>query len=467
MFSEDFRADSFMRNKLIGLGNKKKDVEMHNRPLLRVGQTLDVAELEGLYSTDAIAQKVVNRIPEMAVSGGIDLKVSGKSIESDLMREIRHSGIIKSMGAASKLARLYYRGAAVILDIDDGQPPNAWHQPVNRRNIKSVRVAYVADGIRVFPFVQSLIDLEPEYYQVALGAVGSEEIAPYQKNLAESLGNARFHRDRVLWLDGVWTPPNIKLQLQGSISQLGLFWGHYSRYEAAKAHVSNMLHRDQVLNIKRKGLSSILIGSTAAEETSLRQEAETIADRMLSLGVALSDSDNTEFDIISRKFDHLKSVIDEFKYAAVAASGGLTELSLFGLSTQTSGLAKDDLRDRSLEAQNVNQYQEDIWREPLEKFLELFFLAKEGPTKGNPPKNWELEFPSSLHLTEVEKAELRSKQAATDKTYVIDMKIPHAIAAKTSLPGRWSILSELPEDFEAAPDTAPPVPQGREEEVEQ
>jgi hypothetical protein len=433
----EYRQDGILRNTLLGLGADGRDVEHGTRPNLPCRRTMTTQELEGLYANDPIAQKVVNKIPEAAVRGGIAINIGGKLADADLMRSIRHTGLVDALGRASRYARLYYRGAAVVLDIDDGQPDGSWNKPVNKKNVKSVAIAFVADGDRVYPSQQNILGIEPDLYTAAISHGESNQISH----------SSHFHKDRVLWLSGVFTPPNIAIQLDGDISLLANFWTHYQRYVTASALALNMMARSELLNMKRKGLNIMLASSSAAEERSLRREGENIRDRANALGIVVSDMDDTEFEVIKRDLNHITGLIDGFRIDAIAASGGLSELDLFGLSSASSGLAKDDLRDRMMTAIAIQEYQEMQWRKPCERFLELLFLSKDGPTNGTPPKNWELTFPDNLKLTPEESGGLRSQQSNTDKIYV-DMGFPADLMIKTRFgSGEWSPQTEIPDNF--------------------
>lgn len=454
----DYREDGILRNQMLGLGDSGRDIDLHNEIDDTLYEAQTSQQLEALYAKDAIAQKVVSKIPDAAARGGFDLSVGGEPVEADLARAIRKTGISLALSKAAKLSRIYYRGGSVVLDIDDGQSgPATWARAVDKRNIKSVRVAFVADGERIYQAVRSIIQLPPTYYEMSLTDAFTSSLSEDNRSMLEGVSANRIHSDRVLHLDGEWTPPGVEIQLNGTISRLALFWHHYSRYEAAKASAANMLHRSEVLNMKRKGLNMMLAGATAEEEHSLKREAANIRNLANNFGVVVSDMENTEFSVISRNLAHLKELLDEFRNNAIAASGGLSELDIFGLSTQTNGLASNDIRDRIMTAGVVADYQNSELREPLEKFLELLFLAKEGPTNGKPPKNWEIEFPTTLTLTPQEEGALRAQQAETDTKYKA-MGLPAELILQNRFgSGRWSGQTELPEDFKIeAPPPAPP-----------
>ena len=428
----DFRSDGVMRNAVLGIGGIA-DVDEHSRPMPLAGQQYTASELEGFYARSAIARKVVNLIPDRAQRGGFLLQQGHKPVDAKLSRAVRHTGIGHAISKASKLSRMYRSGSVVLIvdDNQDGQPN--WDKPINKNQIKSVSVGFVADGERLRPIQRSIIQIPSSHYQMALQDDLATERSAEQQQQLDGLRLNQVHSDRILSLEGTWTPPNVEVRLDGTLSVLAGFFDPWSRYEAALSAASNLMNRSEMLVIKKENFNLLLSGASAAEEASLKREARNIRDRANRNSVLFADK-NTDYEVISRKLSDIKPLLDEFRFNVVAASGGLTELDLFGLSTQTSALSSRDIGDRMATAAIVQDYQEFEVRDPLEKFLELLFLSKDGPTKGNELKDWEIEFPTTLQLTVAEEVDLKSKMAATDKEYVA-MGLPAELVLKSRFSG--------------------------------
>ena len=453
----EFREDGILRSTVLGFGQRGRDLEADIRPTLHGGKTLSTQELENLVS-EPICQKVVAKIPDAALRGGMSLKIDENAADKKILREIRKTGIIKSLAQASKLARIYYRGAAVVLDVDDGQEDGSWMNPVNMNSVRSVKVAWVADGDRVYPSSRNVLGIMPKQFEAALAISGSDDFDGRDRIEENDLN--KIHSSRVLWMPGIWTPPAIALRLDGELSLLSLFWEKYKRYEAAMSSAANLLHKSEILNMKRKGLNMMLASASVAEESSIKEEARNVRDLANNFGIVMSDAETDEFSVISRNLSHISGLLNDFRIDVVAASGGLSELDLFGLSTHTSGLNGDGIESRMISAATVDEFREMEWREPLEKFLELLFLAKEGPTKGKVPESWEIVWPSTLQLTQEEKIGLRLKQAQIDEIYVTKMGLPKELVLKARFGGaEWSDELELPENFKVEDPPAPAPPQ--------
>jgi phage-related protein (TIGR01555 family) len=57
-------------------------------------------------------------------------------------------------------------------------------------------------------------------------------------------------------------------------------------------------------------------------------------------------------------------------------------------------------------------------RPQLNRLVRILLRAKTGPTKGTEPESWKVVFPPLWEMTDLEKAELRNKQAQTDVAYI-------------------------------------------------
>jgi hypothetical protein len=54
----------------------------------------------------------------------------------------------------------------------------------------------------------------------------------------------------------------------------------------------------------------------------------------------------------------------------------------------------------------------------VEQIFSYILASKEGPTRGRPPRNWSVSFPSAFTETNKEKADIRAAQAQIDNTYI-------------------------------------------------
>jgi phage-related protein (TIGR01555 family) len=75
----------------------------------------------------------------------------------------------------------------------------------------------------------------------------------------------------------------------------------------------------------------------------------------------------------------------------------------------------------------------------LRRVHELIMLAKDGPTKGQVPDSWSLQYPSLWQMTPKEEAEIRELQSRTDQVYLVNsVVLPEEIALSRFKPDGWS-----------------------------
>jgi hypothetical protein len=82
------------------------------------------------------------------------------------------------------------------------------------------------------------------------------------------------------------------------------------------------------------------------------------------------------------------------------------------------GLGKEGRFEERLWASLVENWQELYCMSAVEQIFSYILASKEGPTRGRPPRNWSVSFPSAFTETDKEKADIRSAQAQIDNTYI-------------------------------------------------
>jgi phage-related protein (TIGR01555 family) len=421
--ADDFRVDGILQNTFTKLGGNR-DVENYNRP--RIDCPLSKLDLENLFATDAMCQRVCTLTPDEMKAGEVTLKGVDDAIQKKFTTWMRKNRFKQLCRDATVLAQIYDRGAAVVLDVQDGKP---WDQPVNKRTVKGVTPLFVADGYKILPVPTTIAEWEPTYYQFAfnvdqsLDANGVESSVKTAVNQLKTGNLDRIHKDRFLWFPGIWCPPDVEQRFQGSPSRLAIFWRKYCRYEMGLGLAVNLMSRMSIINYQRKGLSTLLNSTDQGSEAKLLREMQLVQNAFHNLGLIMSDMDNHKVEIITRNFAELANLIDRFRQSAIAASD-LTEMELFGMTLNGTGLSNDDMRDRMMRASRVKREQENYWLPHFEKVAEYWLLAN---TKVGNNSDWEIEFASTLMLTPQEEQQLKAEAVGLDVNYVsigaIDPKV--------------------------------------------
>jgi hypothetical protein len=464
-----FNVDGVIRNVATKLGGRE-DIDTYSKPQDLGKCWLSQCELEDFYASDSFAQKVVGLIPAEMMLGGVEIQFEGgtafhedekqqakeslaeqvkfRNSANKFHRYLRKSKIVRAMYEANLLTNLYNRGAGVVLDIRDGR---RWNDPVDVDNIDSFRVAFVADGYRLIPTYLGF-SVEPEYFTVTLSAtdpLGDDFSDNESGNLIQQARQKgaiavsrylaennldRIHPDRVLWQEGVYTPWSLRTRTSdgGSVGRLQRFWPHYSRYVGGLGAASNILHRMEVLNVKRSGLVRLLTKHGADAEQMIREQMESLQLMMTNLGIALTDKEQTDLEIVRRSLGGVPQVLNEFKRAMIANSGGIPEIFLFDHVSVSGGLGGNDSQPRTLLADAVHSRQITEHLDHYEKFFEYLLRSRRGPTGGEDPDNWVVYFPSTLKLSLTEQVALQERHARVDKMYR-----EMGVSSRSIIQSRW------------------------------
>jgi hypothetical protein len=489
-FGQD-RLDGAVMNELLKLGGEQ-DMDNHSRPGNFEAERLSPEELEDFFLVP-IAERVCTLIPSLIKSGGFQVMAEdfGSSLadrkkkrefQSKMQTAIRQSRILPMMWEAVVQASIYNSGAAVILEVDDNPDrsltarPN-WDQPVNWSQIRSVKALFVLSGRDIRPETQRIDLGQPRLFRFSIQQPQHGIAAPPlddaddprsreerdRRLAAEAIaanGLSSIHEDRILWIEGGYTPPKARARYNGSIGRLQRFWPAYSRYAAALGAASNMLHRSELIEVAKEGwVDTLRAIGTAAGRQKLRDELNTMLYSLTNMGMVVRDKKKTEIKVIKRSVGGFGQMIGYFKQDMISQSG-LTEMHLFGFTTVSGGLSGNDWRDRAHLELQCDIRRESEWREPIEKFMALLLNAESGPTKGKEPSGWRVEFRNTLTLTPVEEADMRSKQANTDKIYA-ELGLPQADILVNRFEGKFSTetvlldMEGLVGKLEAAADAPP------------
>ena len=82
------------------------------------------------------------------------------------------------------------------------------------------------------------------------------------------------------------------------------------------------------------------------------------------------------------------------------------------------GMGKEGRFEERQWAHIIEDWQQNYMLRPVTQIFDLILKSKEGPTKGMPPKNWSVYFPSVFVETDDEKAALRLTMAQVDAQYI-------------------------------------------------
>ncbi len=427
------RSDGSLVNVITGLGTSKDQ-----SAYTRVGNPslLDQTSLERLYSyglprryVDAVANEVLRHKTTIKLAGDVEPQKSAELINS-FNRYLQDSQFFFKLTEVIKLQRLY-GGAALVLLIDDGLPPE---EPVDVSRIRAVNDYIPLSRYELVPMDVTFTDYsKPEYYLITT----SQRLTADQQ---ESYVNLKIHHSRVARFDGLYLPWNSRSNNKGwGQSVLASFWEAYKRYESALGGLEHIAKDSDIFTHKIPGLFQRIAAGNEAD-LKKRLEANNLSRSMYG-GLVIDTEEEVEF--LNRNLANLAGALDPFVKNLQAVTGWPSTI-LMGESP--GGLGKEGRYEERVWASIVEEWQENYLRTPITEIFQYLLLSKYGPTGGRNPEAWTVEFPSVFTQTDEEKTALRVQMAQTDAQY-IQLGVLNSIEVRTSRFGttEYSIETELNE----------------------
>lgn len=415
----------------MGLTTKDKTVatSVGARPILCE------AELEALYThgiprryVDAISDEILRHRTTIKLGG--DQAAKSKDLIGTFEEYLKATQFHHAFAEVVKLQRLY-GGAGLVLLIDDGQ---AEEEPVDTARIRSVKGYVPLSRHELIPEDFSITDYsKPSHYRVTT----SQRLTPQQSG---NYVNVRIHSSRVARFDGLYLPWNTRVRNTGwGLPVLQLIWEAYKRYETAMAGLEAMTTDSDLFVHKIPGLFNRI---ASGNESDLRKRLEANNLSRSVYGGMVVDTEE-ELSFLNRALGNIASATDPFVKDLQAATGWPASI-LMGDSP--GGLGKEGRFEERVWSSLVEQWQELYCRTSVTEIFTYILASKEGPTRGRPPAQWSLEFPSCFTETTSEKAALRVQIAQVDMQYV-NMGVLNPIEVRESRFGgtEYSIETTLNE----------------------
>lgn len=429
------RNDGALVNVLTGMGLASKDKTVST--VVGSRTFLAEAELEALYThgiprryVDAISDEILRHRTTIALGG--DDQPNANDLISSFEEYLKVTQFHHALAEVIKLQRLY-GGAGLVLLIDDGLPEE---EPVDVTRIRAVRGYVPLSRYELIPEDFTITDYsKPSHYRITT----SQRLTPDQQG---SYVNVRIHSSRVARFDGLYLPWNVRVRNTGwGQSVLQLIWESFKRYESAMSGLESMTTDSDLFVHKIPGLFQ-RVASGNESDLRKRLEANNLS-RSVYGGMVVDVEEDLQF--LNRALSNIASATDPFVKDLQAATGWPASI-LMGDSP--GGLGKEGRFEERVWASLVEQWQEVYCRTPITEIFTYILASREGPTRGRPPANWAVDFPSVFTETTSEKAALRLQVAQVDAQY-LNLGVLNALEVREARFGgtEYSIETTLDEQF--------------------
>lgn len=353
-------------------------------------RTSHTAELEDMYRTSWIVDRMVNVVAEDMIRGGVDIRAQLAPGEiDDLQRVMQTSGTRSRLSDAIKWGRLYGGALAVILiDGEDMAAPLA----LDTIPRGAYRGLYVLDRWQVTPSVTLIDDLGPslgypEYYTVN----------------AQTMQGQVVHHSRALRFIGVELPYNQRISEQhwgGSVVDRA--YDRILALDSATQGAANLLYKSFLRVIGVEGLRSILASGGKAEKSLLKM-FDMIRQLQSNEGITLLDKNDT-FQTAGFTFAGVYDALQAFA-EQIAGATGIPLVRLLGQSPRGFSTGESDLR---IYYDTIATLQDD----DLRPAYDLLFRVMSRHLWGKPlPGGFSFDFLSLYQLSDLEKAQIATADA--------------------------------------------------------
>lgn len=426
-----YRVDSW-QSELTGLGRLASDKRTTHTAKQPYYLTRD--ELDDLYEGDYLARRIVSKLPQMEIRSGYEIEhLDNEDLESATHELLKQLDFDRKLREARTWERLH-GGAVMILGCADGLQDQA--MPLNENGLRAVRWVEVLDRWQV--------QIEEWQTKPDKNHFGKPELFRLQARDSRSRDLPQLvHASRCIWFPGAHTTPRMRERLQGwGASVLQPMYDVLRDFGTSYEGASLLCQEIGYAVYKMKNLATSLAGG----------KKSAIADRLEMMAVAsgiikakVLDADLEDFERKGINVQGLPQLLQIFQ-ATVAAAADMPITVLFGRSP--AGQNSTGESDMENWYGSIQESQEDNVAPPLEKFLRLLFLSKEGPSQAKLPERFTVKFKPLDVPSDSEIATTRSAQASVDQIYMnAGVLSPQEVRDSRFGSGEYSLQTNLDDTF--------------------
>lgn len=396
-------------NVLTGLAIKGKD----KRTGRKIQATmLTEFEVEELYAGDDMARKSVDLLAEDMLREG--WRIISPDVDDDTLEAIMDK--YDSLGGdyliqqAVEWSRLY-GGCGILLGIDDGNLSNP-AEPLDTERIKDFNYATL---FHRYELVRQEIEDDP--LDPNFGMPRNYRLSPRNAS-SNPQGNqlvVDIHYTRILRFDGDRLPRRLFIENgYWSDSILSKMENHLYNYNSSYDSVAVLMQDFAQSIFKIKDLSSIVAAKDG--EAKIQQRVRLVEATRSLINAAIIDAEDEAFERQTTSMQNLDSILGKFEHRLVQASG--YPHTVFLGEAPGGGLGDGERAETRDYYDFVSRQQELKLKPQLMELVELIMLDPSGPTGGEVPEVWDIEFNPLWQPDQKEVTQTQKTQAETDAIYI-------------------------------------------------
>jgi phage-related protein (TIGR01555 family) len=445
------RLDSIV-NFLSGFGDPRKDKGAAGRP--RAFVPLTENELRSLYRCNGHARRWVDVMPDEGTRKGWRVDVTeaeeepeeprqeppegdemdtearepqeAPDVEDDVDEtagldvmhdEDRRLHVWSKVGDASRWGRR--DGGAWIMVVTDedfaGEDTGIGErlrEPLDLDSLRSVDnlVVVTKDDVDVWSYESNIRDpnyRQPKIYNVTLTARGDVDREPGETSIEGS--SILVHNSRMIYFEGATVDDRTRFENGGvGDSILQAAWDQIRNLTTIEQAGANLAQEMHLHVLKIGGLATM----QAQDQLALLEgRMRLIAKSKASTGLIVM-GDGEEYQTLAANVTGFREFQGTAK-DALAAVAGIPQTILFGQAP--GGLSTDDGAGREQMNTLIATWQWHKLKLPLVQLYTILFSQADGPTSGEVPEQWDLNFNPVSELSAPEQAGLEKTHAETDQ----------------------------------------------------
>lgn len=392
------RADEWL-NIITGQGYKGRDKRTAAQ---FVCEPISHEEARHLWRGDDIAKKVIESLPKAMIREGYTIKTDDKEEMSRISKSLRK---LNRAFLRAKMYEIAYGGSAIWPVINDGAGNPA--EPLREQSIAKLVSWQVFEPRELQPATWYTDPLHEKY-----GTPETYRVVAITSGGAGFALTTTIHESRLIIFPGVMVSreyPQVETWGWGD-SRLTLIRSVLRDFHLTWASVAALLADFSQGVFKYRGLTDMLV----KKQDEIVKKKMALMDYSRSTMQALTIDADDDFERKSTPMSGAPEVLVNFT-SRLAAAANMPVTKLMGVSP--AGLNATGDSDTRGWYETVAEEQEAD-RELFEHAVRLVLLSKSGPTNGQEPKNWSLEFAPLWAPSAKEQAETRLIVAQTDQILV-------------------------------------------------
>ena len=341
-------------------------------------RTLSKSEIDCLYEENALFAKCIDKLPSDGLRKWLDYNHDDKEAIDKRVKELKLKSLIKR----GKIKERKDGGAAIFMDVDDGQEAE---MPLNLDNVKKIYSFELFDCDYVYPLLGDDARIA-EYFTISGSAL-------------------KIHRSRMIVFPGIEVSESHVINNRG--------WGaRYSARLYKPVEAYTLTHQSvtglaQTLVIDVWGINELNDMIDDDDDQPLKERfTANLAGQSLVNAVVIDSQDSYE------KLVTNVTGVAELENSAerwLIAASGYPHTTLLGEGT-SAGLSGEGGSENREYNETVQAWQEDEAREPIEQGLEVITAELDSETVS-------FQFEPLEVPTQLEMAEVHLKQAQADQKY--------------------------------------------------